>query len=76
MVAHCWLKGLELWGGSTLLPILNGVKDNCSITHLDVTGEPITIWNVPDKIAWLLLSECTVLAHFRETSQTAVAKDN
>ena len=42
MAAHCRLKGLELCGDSTLLPILNGVKDNCSITHLDVLGEPIT----------------------------------
>ena len=42
MAAHCQLKGLKLSGGSELLPILNGVKDNCSITHLDVKGEPIT----------------------------------
>ena len=42
MAAHCRLKGLELVGDSTLLPILNGVKANCSITHLDVLGEPIT----------------------------------
>ena len=43
MAAHCRLKGLELWGeGSTLLSILNGVKDNCSITRLHVLSEPIT----------------------------------
>ena len=42
MAAHCRLKGLELWGAITLLPILNGVKNYCSITHLDVRGEPIT----------------------------------
>ena len=42
MAAHCRLKGLELCGDRTLLPILNGVKGNCSITHLDVTGKPIS----------------------------------
>ena len=42
MAAHCQLKGLVLSGDSTLLPILNGVKDNCSITHLDVCSKPIT----------------------------------
>ena len=39
-VAHCHLKRLELYG--VLLPLLRGAKDNCSITDLDVTGEPIT----------------------------------
>lgn len=42
-VAHCQLKRLDLWGDSTvLLPVLSGVKDNRSITDLDVCGEPIT----------------------------------
>ena len=42
-VAHCQLKRLELYGDSTLvLPVLYGVKDNRSITDLDVEGEPIT----------------------------------
>ena len=50
-VAHCHLKRLQLCGYGngdnlrgerTLLPILSGVKDNCSITDLDVKGEPIT----------------------------------
>ena len=40
MTARCRLQRLRLWGGSTVL--VNGVKDNCSITHLDVAGEPIT----------------------------------
>ena len=43
MVAHCQLKSLKLCGLCTiLLPILSGVKDNHSITDLDVRGEPIT----------------------------------
>ena len=41
-VAHCHLKRLELYGRRSLLPVLSGAKDNCSITDLDVTGEPIT----------------------------------
>ena len=42
-VAYCQLKRLKLWGRSTLLlPVLSGVKDNRSITDLDVLGEPIT----------------------------------
>ena len=41
MAADCRLKRLVLWGDNTLPPILNGVKDNCSITHLHVCGEPI-----------------------------------
>ena len=46
-IAHCHLKRLELGGnsyldGRILLPFLSGAKDNCSITDLDVTGEPIT----------------------------------
>ena len=42
-VAHCHLKRLELWDvGRYLLPLLSGIKDNCSITDLDVRGEPIT----------------------------------
>ena len=41
-VAHCHLKRLELRGLRTLLPILSGAKGNCSITDLDVEGEPIT----------------------------------
>ena len=40
-VAHCHLKRLELLGGRNLLPFLSGAKDNCSITDLAVTGEPI-----------------------------------
>ena len=27
MAVHCRLKGLELWGDITVLPVLNGVKD-------------------------------------------------
>ena len=43
MVAHCHLKRLELQGArNLLLLILSSAKDNCSITDLDVTGEPIT----------------------------------
>ena len=43
-VAHCQLMRLTLLGDSTLLlPALSGVKDNCSIIHLEVGGEPITI---------------------------------
>ena len=42
-VARCQLKRLKLCGNSTLLlPVLRGVKDNNSITDLDVYGEPIT----------------------------------
>ena len=42
-VAHCHLKRLELYGRSrSLLPFLRAAKDNCSITDLQVTGEPIT----------------------------------
>ena len=43
-VAHCHLKRLELRCEieSTLLPILSGAKDNCSITDLNVISEPIT----------------------------------
>ena len=41
-VAHCHLKRLKLHGFSNLLPILSGAKDNCSITDLAVTSEPIT----------------------------------
>ena len=37
-MANCCLKGLKLVGGSTLL---NGVKGNCSITNLAVSGESI-----------------------------------
>ena len=43
MAAHCRLKGLELVGYSKLVPILNGVKDNCSIAHIHVKSEPVTI---------------------------------
>ena len=42
-VAHCQLRRLELGGYSTtLLTLLNGVKDNLYITYLHVFGEPIT----------------------------------
>ena len=41
-VAHCHLKRLKLYGARDLLPLLNGAKDNCSITDLDVQSEPIT----------------------------------
>ena len=41
-VAHCHLKRLKLQGGRTILPLLSGAKDNCSITDLDVEGEPTT----------------------------------
>ena len=42
-VAHCQLRRLELRGyNTTLLPLLNGVKDNLYITYLHVEGEPIT----------------------------------
>ena len=42
-VAHCHLKRLGLRGNrNLLLPLLSGAKDNCSITDLDVTSEPIT----------------------------------
>ena len=41
-VAHCHLKRLSLCGLRTLLLLLSGAKDNCSITDLDVTSEPIT----------------------------------
>ena len=41
--AHCQLKRLRLYSNSTvLLSVLRGVKDNRSITDLDVSGEPIT----------------------------------
>ena len=40
-VAHCHLKRLKL-SYRSLLPLLSGVKDNCSITDLAVEGEPIT----------------------------------
>ena len=40
-VAHCHLKRLTLCGDKTLLPLLRGAKDNCSITDLHVRGEPI-----------------------------------
>ena len=43
-VAHCQLRRLELGGNSTtVLPVLNGVKDNLYITYLQVTGEPISL---------------------------------
>ena len=42
-VAHCQLTRLELHSYSTtLLTLLNGVKDNLYITYLHVHGEPIT----------------------------------
>ena len=42
-VAQCQLKRLKLIGNSThLLFVLGRVKDNRSITDLDVEGEPIT----------------------------------
>ena len=42
-VAHCHLKRLELYGvRRSLLPLLSGAKDNCSITDLAVRSEPIT----------------------------------
>ena len=43
-VAHCELKRLKLYDhfSTLLLPVLSGVKDNHSITDLDVEGEPIT----------------------------------
>ena len=41
-VAHCHLKRLGLRGLRTLLSFLSGAKDNCSITDLQVSGEPIT----------------------------------
>ena len=41
-VAHCHLKKLELRGDRSLLPLLSGAKDNCSIIDLNVEGEPIT----------------------------------
>ena len=45
-VAHSHLKRLKLYGnshcvGRSLLPLLSGAKDNCSITDLHVEGEPI-----------------------------------
>ena len=40
-VAHCHLKRLELYDRRSLLLLLSGAKDNCSITDLAVTGEPI-----------------------------------
>ena len=40
-VAHCHLKRLKLGGVWNLLPLLSGIKDNCSVTDLDVQGEPI-----------------------------------
>ena len=42
-VAHCHLKRLKLYGvRRNLLPLLRGAQDNCSITDLDVEGEPMT----------------------------------
>ena len=41
-VAHCHLKRFKLFGASSLLPLLSGAKDNCSITDLYVEGEPTT----------------------------------
>ena len=41
-VAHCHLKILALYGDWILLPLLSSAKNNCSITGLDVHGEPIT----------------------------------
>ena len=41
-VAHCHLKRRQLSGCRDLLPLLSGAKDNCSITDLDILGEPIT----------------------------------
>ena len=41
-VAHCQLKTLMLIGDRDLLPLLSGVKENCSGTDLHVSGEPIT----------------------------------
>ena len=39
-VAHCHLKRLKLYGDSmSLLRILRGAEDNCSITDLHVEGE-------------------------------------
>ena len=41
-IAHCHLRVLQLIGDSNqLLPILSGVKDNCSITDLVIEGGPI-----------------------------------
>ena len=41
-VAHCHLKRLNVYGHRNVLPLLSGAKDNCSLTDLDLTGEPIT----------------------------------
>ena len=42
-VAHCQLKRLKVYDdGFVLLPVLSGVKDNRSISDLNVYGEPIT----------------------------------
>ena len=41
-VADCHLKRFKLFSASSLLPLLSGAKDNCSITDLAVRGEPIT----------------------------------
>ena len=41
-VAHCHLKRLDLWGNRLLFSFLSSAKDNCSITDLAVTGEPMT----------------------------------
>ena len=41
-VAHCHLKRLEVLSDNTVLPFLNGVKDNVSITYIHVASESIT----------------------------------
>ena len=61
-VAHCHLKRLGLSGGSTLLiPVLSGVRNNSSITELDVESKPMPATTVNQ--AWhpfleYVLMEC------------------
>ena len=48
-VAHCHLRKLVLQARNcSIRPILDGVKDNCSITQLHVHGKPMPL-TIPHK---------------------------
>ena len=51
-VAHCHLKRLEVLSHNTVLPFLNGLKDNVSITYIHVAGEAIYMPTCNYTIPW------------------------
>ena len=59
-VAHCHLKRLELCGGRTLLSLLSGVKDNCSVTDLIMFGVILLLHTYKKYMSWGAPSPCNV----------------